>query len=43
MQFLEYNFSFFADISSFYAMIYNSKASIMFLITDLDSELKLEF
>ena len=41
IQFLESKFPFFADISSFYVMIYNSKTSIMFLITDLDSKLKL--
>ena len=43
IQFLESIFSIFAVISSVYVMIYNSKTSIMFLITDLDSKLKLEF
>ena len=43
IQFLESKFSFFADILFFYVMIYNSKTSIMFLITDLDSNLKLKF
>ena len=43
IQFLESKFSFSADISTFYVMIYNSKTSIGILNTDLDSKLKLEF
>ena len=40
---LEPKFSFSADISPFYVMIYNSKTWIEILNTDLDSKLKLEF
>ena len=41
MQFLESKFSFSADISLFYVMIYNSKTWIGILKSDLDSKLKI--
>jgi hypothetical protein len=43
IQFLESKFSFSADISPFFVMIYNSKICIGIINTDLDSKLKLEF
>ena len=43
IQIIESKFSFFAHISSFYVMIYNSKTWIAILNADLDSKLKLEF
>ena len=43
IQFLESKFSFSADISPIYVMIYNSKTCIGILNNDLDSKLKLEF
>ena len=43
IKFLESKFSFSADISPFYVVIYNSKTWIGILNTDLDSKLKLEF
>ena len=46
IQFLESKFSFLENVSYFYVnyvMIYNSKTSILFLNTDLDSKLKWVF
>ena len=40
-QMLESKFSFFAKISTFYVMIYNSKTGIGILDADLDFKLKL--
>ena len=42
IKFLESKFSFSADFSHFYVMIYNSKNCIRILNTDLDSKLKLK-
>ena len=43
IQFLDPKFSFSADTSAFYVMIYNSKTCIIILNIDFDSKLKFEF